>query len=337
MAALAPTFIKQIDGVISFSSAIPNTEILTSKNSFHFIGIVGKEDFSYVEMLEGEKILNKLKFPNNLLVFEGAHKWPDQSYLEKALEILTLAAIAKGNAEKNEAFIEKTFNRNLNEVTELLNADRKLNAYELLVELISIYRPHMDVDSLVLRRKELKKDKGYRTQRRNENIVLFKESFIKDEYDFNLTEDIATLNYNNLGWWNYQMTELGEYESNPKRAERQMGKRLIGYLNALVEDNIDIELAEPAVNEEAVLFLWMLKTITDPKNYSYYLKIITDSAKHEEYGTALFYLEELLKNGYKNKTELYGLEHTALLRISPEFNKIVDKYLNEARYDIIEQ
>jgi hypothetical protein len=81
----------------------------------------------------------------------------------------------------------------------------------------------------------------------------------------------------------------------------------------------------------------MLKTITDPSDYSYYLKIISDSARYEDYGTALFYLEELLKNGYKDKEELYNLEHTALLRITPEFNKIVNTYLEDARYDLIDE
>ncbi|MCW5517587.1 alpha/beta hydrolase [Muriicola sp. Z0-33] len=337
IAALAPTFIKQIDGVISLGSAVPNTEILTTRNSFHFIGIVGKEDFNYTNMLEGKQALNKIKFPNNLLVFDGGHQWPDQLYLEKAMEIFSLSAMAKGNIGKDENFINTSLKQNLQKVNSLISEKQMLNAYERLVEIIKIYRSHINVDSLVNRRKELKKDKTYRAQRRAENLVLFNESFIRDDYNFNLTEDITTLNYNNLGWWNYQMGELREYQNKAKLVEKQMGKRLIGYLNALVEDNIDIELTESIIDEEAVLFLWMLKTITDPQNYQYYLNIISVSAKNEDFGTALFYLEELLKNGYKNKTELYAVEHTALLRITPEFNKIVDEYLKDARYEIIEE
>jgi len=337
LAALAPTFIKQIDGVISLGSAVPNTEILAAENTFHFIGIVGKEDFNYSDMLTGEEVLNKIKFPNNLLVFDGGHEWPEQEYLERAMEILSLAAMAKGNIEKDTAFIASTLEQNHEKVKELIGSNQLLNAYELLVELIRIYRPLTAVDTIITRRRELKKNKLYRAQRRAENFVLFNESFIRDDYNFNLTEDVTTLNYNNLGWWNYQMGELRDYQTKSKLADRQMGKRLIGYLNALVEDNIDIEQAEDVVNEEAILFLWMLKTITDPRNYPYYLKIISVSARNEDFGTALFYLEELLKNGYKNKSELYNVAHTALLRITPEFNKIVDEYLEGARYEIIEE
>ena len=132
------------------------------------------------------------------------------------------------------------------------------------------------------------------------------------------------------------MGELKKYMVSKDIAQQQMGKRLLGYLNALVEDTIEILLEEEQVEMEGVRFLWMLKTITAPMDYTYYLKIISDSAKEEDYGTSLFYLEEALKNGYKNTNELYNLEHTALLRITPEFNAVVEKYLKEARYEIMD-
>ena len=116
-----------------------------------------------------------------------------------------------------------------------------------------------------------------------------------------------------------------------------MGKRLRGYVNALIEDDVEILESEKQVDEEALSFLWMLKTITNPKDYIYYLKVISNSAKNEDFGTALFYVGELLENGYTDRAELYALEHTGLLRITPEFNEIVAKYLKEARYDIIEE
>lgn len=133
------------------------------------------------------------------------------------------------------------------------------------------------------------------------------------------------------------MGEIKKYIASPDPLEKEMGMRLLGFLNALIEDNINLELAQNPVNDEALSFLWMVKTITAPKEFSNYLNIISDSAKYEDFGTALFYLEELLKNGYENKSELYILEHTALLRITPEFNEIIDKYLKDARYDLIEE
>ncbi len=121
------------------------------------------------------------------------------------------------------------------------------------------------------------------------------------------------------------MGELKKYDKSKIEAEREMGKRLLGYVNALIEDNIDIVRGGSQVNQEVLSLLWMLKTITDPYDYSYYLKIIASSAQMEDYGTSLFYLEELLKKGYADKADLYSLDGTALLRITPEFHESVAK------------
>jgi hypothetical protein len=336
-ASLIPSFVKQVDGVISCGSFVPNVELLNDKRPFYFIGIVGNEDFNYTSMLQGRDVLNKMKYPNNLLVFDGGENWSDYSYIDKALTILTLSSMAKGSVQKDDEFVIDNYRQNFEEYNRLLNSNQMLQAYNLLNEIISVYRPHLEVDSLREKEKMLKKDKSYRTQMRNFNNILFQESFIKEDYNFNLNEDLSTLNYNNLGWWNYQMTELKKYDNKQDPLERQMGKRLLGYLNALIEDNIDMEEEYPVVNDEVLSYLWMLKTITEPMAYSYYLKIISDSSKYEDFGTALFYLEELLKNGYQDKGQLYSLEHTALLRIMPEFNAIVNKYLKESRYDAIIQ
>ncbi len=67
LASLVPTFVKEIQGVISCGSPVANEGVLSSKNKFHFVGIVGIEDYNYLPMRNNQKILNKLKFPNQLL------------------------------------------------------------------------------------------------------------------------------------------------------------------------------------------------------------------------------------------------------------------------------
>ena len=115
-----------------------------------------------------------------------------------------------------------------------------------------------------------------------------------------------------------------------------MGHRLLGFVNALAEDNIDMVQSDEVLDEDALAFLYMLKTILEPENFDYYLKTVSLSAKNEDFGTSLFYLEEALKKGFKDREKLYGLEGTALLRITPEFNELVAKYLKDSRYDIDE-
>ena len=337
LASVIPVFIKNIRGVISSGAPIANTELLTTKNPFHFIGIVGDKDFNYLDMLSLETVLNRFKFPNQLLVFDGRHEWPSMEYLSKALEYFTLAAMAKGEASSDNELIRQTYSQNLGEVSSLMSSNKPLRADHRLSQMLRVYKGNGRRDSLKATRKSLRRSKGYRAQKRMQSTAFLKENLIKDDYDYYLEEDILTYNYNNLGWWTYQMEVLEKYISSTNVFEQRMAERLRGYINALIEDNIDLVNVQDTVDEEALNFLWMLKTITAPKEFKNYLKVISHNAKFSDYGTAIFYLEELLKQGYVNKDELYSLENTSLLRITPEFNELVEKYLKEARYDIIEE
>ncbi len=330
---LIPAFIKGIEGVLICGSTIANTELLTSKNPFHLIGIVGNADYNYPEMLAMEDLLNRMKFPNQLLMFEGGHHWPDTEKIGNALEIFTLAAMAKGRIPKDEAFIDAKYDESLTQANIWFTANKPLMANNLLDEMLEIHRPFRDIDPIKASQKTLKRSKIFKTRNRDQTAILFKESLIKDDYVYYLEEDILTYNYNNLGWWKYQMEEIEKFLKNPDDLQQQLGKRLNGYVNALVADNIDIVKSGEPVDGEALNFLWMLKTVIDPKDYGSYLNIISYNAKVDDTGTALFYLEELLKNGYTDRAELYDLENTALLRITPQFNAIVAKYLKESRYD----
>lgn len=337
LASVIPAFVKNIRGVLSCGAPIPNTDVLSTKNPFHFIGIVGKKDFNYPDMLALEKYLNKMKFPNQLLVFDGGHEWPSQADFSKALNYFTLTATAKGELSSNKEQLGVNFSKDLGVISSMITAKKPLMADHRLSQMIRVYGSYGLTDSLKATQKSLRRSKDYRNHRRSQNAAFFKENFIKDDYDYFLEEDVLTYNYNNLGWWTYQMENLEKYKKGSNLFEKNMGLRLDGYLNALIEDNIDLINSEKVVDAEALNFLWMLKTITAPKDYENYLKVISHNAKTSEYGTALFYLEELLKQGYTDKEKLYSLENTSLLRITPEFNEIVAKYLKDARYDIIEE
>ncbi|MEM9000970.1 MAG: alpha/beta hydrolase [Bacteroidota bacterium] len=336
-ASLIPIFIKDIEGILLCGVSIVNTELLNTKNRFHFIGIVGKKDFNYTELLAMEELLDKLKFPHQILVFDGGNAWPNTSYLERALGFFTIEAMAKGNAIKDSSYIDGSYLKDVERVADFRGGGELLMANQLMGEIISVYGAHRNVDSIKYARRNLKKTKLFKSLRRNENNTFFKESLLKEDYNFYLAEDILTYNLNNLGWWNYQMTEINRYIYGDSGLEKEMGHRLYGYVNALVDDNIDVAIAARPIDEEALAFLWMLKTIIAPKNFDYYLKVISLSAKNEDFGTALFYLEEVLKKGFKDKKKLYALKHTALFRITPEFNRIIKKYLEDARYEINEE
>lgn len=333
-ATLAPVLLNGVNGSLAIGASLANSELINVKKPFHFVGIISKENYNYPYMLTDAKLLDRYKFPNQVLIYDGNGEWPSTAYIQKGLQLFTLDAMGRKWIPKDSAYIENAYREDLEKVNQLKEIGDLLWAEQYMTEMMSMYGPFKNTDSLRLEQRDLRRDKEFRVMQRAENAAFLQESILKEDYQYYMDDDMYTHNFNNLGWWNYQMGEIGKFIASPKPFERQMGHRLKGYVNALAEDSVTLILAEEVVDEDALAFLYMLKTILDPENTEYYFKIISLSAKNDDFGTSLFYLEELLKKGFKDREKIYSLEHTALLRITPEFNEMVSKYLEDARYDI---
>ncbi len=333
-ASLVPVLITGVNGAMSIGASLANRELINTKNPFHFVGIVNKENFNYPFMLTDAKLLDRYKFRNQVLLYDGNGEWPGVSYLEKGMQLFTLDAMGRKWIPNDPTYVEKAYQEDLDKLEQLKSIGDLLWAEQYMTEMVSMYGALKNMDSLRSVQKDIRKDRGFKAMKRAENAAFLKESLLKEDYQYYMEEDVYTHNFNNLGWWNHQMGEISKFISGSKPYERQMGHRLKGFVNALAEDNIRIIASEEVVDEDALAFLYMLKTILEPENHEYYLKTISLSAKNDDFGTSLFYLEELLKKGFKDKEKLYSLEHTALFRITPEFNEMVSKYLDDARYDI---
>ncbi|WP_190809407.1 alpha/beta hydrolase [Flagellimonas sp. S3867] len=336
-ANLVPLFVKEVKGALSVGASIANVELLSPKRPFHFIGISNKNNYNYTSMRAMKRVLDRFRFPNQLLLYRQSKDWPEAGYLSKALQYFTLAAMRKRVIPTDSAFVNKVYADDLKKVNELKSLKKFLLAEQHMVEMMSIYGVYKNLDSLRMVQKELRRDRIFKGMKRGENAAMLKESLLKEDYQYYIEEDVITHNFNNLGWWNYQMTELDKFRKGTNPYEKEMGNRLLGYVNALAEDNIDIINSEALIDEDALAFLYMLKTILEPENFDFYLNIISLSAKNEDFGTALFYLEEALKKGFNDADRLYDLEDTALLRIDSKFNELVSKYLKDARYQINEE
>ncbi|MBO0321944.1 alpha/beta hydrolase [Muricauda sp. CAU 1633] len=336
-AGLVPIFIRGVSGTISIGASLTNTDLLNVRQPFHFIGMVSKEDYNYPTMLEDEKLLDRYKFPNQIVLHEEKNTWPQIEDLQKGLQLFTLAAMGRKLVPMDSMYVDTAYKEDIAKVNLLKNSGRLIWAEQYLGEMMSMYGAHKNLDSLREVQKELRRDKQFRAMRRSENAAFSKEILLKENYQYDMEEDMFAHNFKNLGWWNYQMDEIDKFINGSNIHEQEMGHRLVGFLNALAEDNIALVQSGQVIDEDALAFMYMLKTILEPENFEFYLKTISLSAKNEDFGTALFYLEEAFQKGFKDRDKLYSLEDTALLRITPEFNKMVEKYLKDARYDIIEQ
>ena len=333
-ASLVPVFLKDVEGTFVINASIANTQLLNPNNPFHFIGVADRSNYNYPQLLRDEKVLNALRLPNTVLVGKEISRDPGK-FIDQALAYFNLLAMARGLMNKDSSYIANAYADDIKIVDQFIGEGDLLAADRAMGETLSGFRTLMPLDSLRNVRKTLRKNKSYRVQKREEEAAFFKESLLREDFAYYLEEDVLTYNFNNLGWWNYQMEQLNKFMSGETSAEKAMGHRLLGYVNALVADNIDVVKDKDPIDEEALVLLYMLKTILAPKDFGNYTKVASIASKNEDYGTALFYIEEALKQGYDSKEGLYSIPHTELLRITPEFNALIKKYFDgAARYEL---
>lgn len=194
-------------------------------------------------------------------------------------------------------------------------------------------------DELRAARKEVRQVKRY--QRALENTLEEKELF----FSFALMEDLDKRNFDNLGWWQYQYNQYQTIISDTLLAtpfnslKIVFAKKSVTMMRVLLSNTYELEANRPSAFRDipAVVFLLMLRTIVNPTDYIAYLSVISYSSKVEDYGTALFYLEEAFKNGFNNLDLLLSLPATGLLRIMPEYQALLEVYLKNGFYGIREE
>lgn len=317
-------------GVIACGAGFPSSTFIPSENTFAYIGIAGDEDFNYKEVKDVVAILKIRKYDAEFLPFNGQHTWAPSIQIEKAIRLLTLKAMNKGYVSNNENLIHEFYLTDYNYNSSLLNQGKYNWAYNDLRNLIKNYRFHVDSDSLNIKLKSLRKTDKYKIQNKNALEVDVFEKEIWIEYLSFLNSDIEAADMQQIGMWANEMNSLERYAKKMNGEGEKMYKRLKNSLFVYVKGAV--ENYNEKENLDNLLYINALITILEPNYFDPYLKTIQYAVKKSEYGMALFYLEELLKNGFKDSQKLIDLDGISLLRISPEYNELLEKYGLKSMY-----
>ena len=333
LASASPLIYKEVKGVLAVGDAWASIELTDKLKPFVFSAVAGDEDARLFNLKAIVEFYNQKKFPVEINYFEGKNtEWPDPFVLNNAVSAFTLDAINKGLRDKNQALVQRLFNTEL-EYTEMLRRQRNYNqAYEKLEQLENKYSLfNVNSDELQERMKSLKRNKAYRQQRRDFRRAENLETEKQEEYRYLMEMDVLNTNFENIGWWEYQMVELQEKEEKGNIAEKKVYKRLQDFLKELSRSHFNI-IMDSEAGIDTKIFVSVLRTALDKEDPDAYLKIISLAGHDGDHQTALLYLEDLLKTGYDDMEALYEIDGILDLKLSREYNDLVREYLGEAKY-----
>jgi hypothetical protein len=326
-----PLIFDDIHGVIAVGDHWLNFDLLDRKKNFAFIGIVGDEQFSVSGMNYTANILSRLKFPSQVYTYDGSEPWPIEEIISSAVGSLTLDAMSKEKRSIDRELIGELYELDLARVNKLISQNELLNAEGLLEVMEEKFSPFISTSEIKAKQNQLSRSRNYTQQKREHRAVRDKENRLMDDFIYYLEEDIRTANFENLGWWKYQKNQLDSL-SLKNNAEAKMAIRLKDFIREYVRLNRKTLKDERRSPLENKLLANMIQTIFDPQAFDAYKNIISLSAQDNDFQTAYFYLEEMLKHGFKDMEALYEIEGTLGLRLTHEYNSIIEKYLGESKF-----
>lgn len=331
VASVMPAIYKNIRGVLAVGDTWINTDFIDKGAKFSFVGMAGYKDYRQNLLEETANFLKKAGMPATTYKFEGDREWPDFNMISNALGTFTLQSMAAGQRPADLNMVESLYQTELETAEQLRGKMHFYKAYELLEKMEAKYGMYGKKDELQQRMKDIRRSKVYKDQRRQSNRAATSEAELRERYLYFFNEDVYASNFENLGWWSQQIKELEELQEGENQAEVEMAHRVQGLLQELAHNSFR-DLSEANAAADPLVFTAILQTIFEKENPQGYLNIISISARDGDYYTALLYLEDLLKTGYDNLEALYNIPGTLDLKMSPEYNKIIQEYLGESKY-----
>lgn len=331
VASAVPAVVSNLRGIISAGGIWLNSDVLNKGNRFSFIGISGYNDYRIYDLEAAVRFFKRNNHPASLYTFNGFHEWPGSQLISRALGGFTLQEMEKGLRPGNPDLVESLYQSELEQAERLRRTMQFYKSYEMLEFMEDKYALYNKKDELKSLQKDLRRNSLYRQQKREFNNAMVLENLKKEEYSYYLEEDVALANFDNIPWWNQQIIELKKYQNGKNMAEAEMGFRLQGFL-ASSANNYYTVLKQSGASIDPLIFTAVLQTIFDKQNPEGYKNIISLSAQDGDYEMAMLYLEDLLKTGYKDMEALYDIPGTLDLKLSPEYNSLIKKYLGESKF-----
>lgn len=327
VATASATLNKKVKGIIAINNAYIDKALFSRSSKIRVVLISGDEGAYYYKMRGYHTLLKSSTSFAGFYEYEGGKDWPEAGFLSAAMVDILMTA----NTPQEQ--VQKYYETDLAFGELLYRKQKHLSAFEFVKDLKTQYKNRVELDLQKDLLKAIRGNTGYRTKKSRLTTVKYAEILLAEDFQYYLNQDAKNSYFDNLGWWNFQMSDLDEKidSTATNDQERKASIRLKGFVQNIVEERYDeIRSKNPTI--ESLLFMNVLRTLVNPENQQAFVNAISLSAKEGDTNAALFYLEELLKSGFTDYEFLYTIDGTTALRIGEEWNAIIKGYLGKSKF-----
>lgn len=253
----------EIKGAICCGAGLAdyNPEMLTRKLNYY--GLVGNQDFNYLE------VINSLKFNNpgklNMIVesFNGKHAWPPAKLLDKAVKWMQLEAMKSSTIKKDKNLIEATYSEVLKNADELMKRKRVIEALQEYQNGKTMLDGLCSLKKFIAASDKISQSAEYKNTVNQEYKIIENEGKLKEGYYIALTSKDTV-------WWRKEIRELSAVAINTSD-EGKMFIRVKNFISMICYSFMQQSLIKDDLKQsEKILYVY---SSVDPDNPDvYYFK-----------------------------------------------------------------
>lgn len=307
-----------INSVICCGAVAPITTAKTPRNNYAVIGLVGNEDFNYIEMKKYDMIeIAGHSLKHYLLTYDGGHEWPNATTMNDAFLWLELNDMRKDISSKDETLINNTLAPLLNELKKLDEQHKTVEVYHLTKKIINFYDGLAPINDCFETYKKLSVNAEIDRSLKDEEALWKTEETKKQAY-------LKQFQGNTIAWWTKEINDLNTKSNSTKNKEQAlMYKRVLNFLSLVAYMQTSTALKQNAL--QAIDYYTQLYKIIDPKNKdAYYFRAIYE-AQVENEKAAIANLDDAITNGFNDNLRLQNDTVFNQIRNSDKFVELQNK------------
>ncbi|WP_136666985.1 hypothetical protein [Flavobacterium sp. H122] len=226
------------NGVVACGASFQLLDIFVPQiNDFLYVGLIGKNDMNYQEMIKNVNWLDKKRIKNQIFISDKGHVWPDESEILRAFDWLEIEFQKKGFTEKNNEIVNRIYQKNKIIADAFFEENNLLLALHEYERLDAEFGSINSKDDFTEKINEIKKSKDFSKMKKVMNEVeIFEENLIK-ECEIKFYQDLNNLKVkNDLKFWINLNKELNEKENkiNQDIQILQMTNRISSALEVMI-------------------------------------------------------------------------------------------------------
>ncbi len=305
-----------VAGVIGCAAGFPQIES-QPKSNFAFLGIVGNEDFNYLEMKDIDNLLDTWETYNYLLIYDGKHDWPSARVLNQGFMFMEFDAMRHGlmPVDNGSIYEFKQINDSMRNAVRqrsdwynLYEADRKATVFLQGLDDLEEYKDEVS---------QLVKKPQFIVQQDKVAQLDQKESALQQQY-------VQAMPKQSKSWWKKEINVLTRASKNANtEGERLMSTRLLNYLSLISFFSSENALKQKQAGA-ADKFLMIYEMVDSDNPEVYYLKA-TYFMMLKKNDAALGQLQKAADKGFNEPDRMRSVMTFKAISNSKEFLKIVNE------------